>query len=182
MEPDPFLQSLPAGVEVPLALQQLHSNTGHYAGRCDIVEGRGWLIRLALHLGRFPRSANDIPVQVRIDRDDDTWQWVRDFDGHTTRSLLTFDHGADCVREKLGWLTLWLEPEVEAEHLLIHIRGLSILGLRCPAFLLPRSSTVEWQSETGDFCFDVSAKVPGLGVLIRYSGWLKLVHVQMDPD
>ncbi|CUJ91318.1 hypothetical protein RUE5091_01083 [Ruegeria denitrificans] len=178
MEPDPFLQALPAGADVPSALYLLHTNPGQYEGRCSIIRGSGWIIRLALQLGRFPPDADDIPVKVKIDCAGDTWPWARDFDGHTTRSLLTFDHGTDCVREQLGWLTLWLMPEIDSGRMIIHIRGLSIFGVSCPTFFLPRLSTVEWQDETGQFRFDVSAAMPGLGQLICYRGWLKPVHGQ----
>ncbi|WP_367646676.1 DUF4166 domain-containing protein [Ruegeria arenilitoris] len=181
MKPDPFLQSLPSGVDVPVAVRRLHEAPGLYAGRCSVVAGRGWLIAWALRLGRFPRDAGDIPVQIRIDCNGHEWQWVRDFDGHTTRSRLTFDHGAECVREQLGLLSIWMVPEISDGRLLIHIRRLSVMGLRCPAFLLPRSSTVEWQDETGHFCFDVSADMPVLGLLIRYRGWLAPVHGTSRP-
>jgi hypothetical protein len=136
------------------------------------------LIAMALRLGRFPKGAEDIPVQIQIDRDGDEWQWVRDFDGHSTRSRLTFDHGAACVREQMGGLSIWLQPEICDGRLQIYIRRLYVMGLRCPSFLLPRSSTVEWQNKTGHFCFDVSADMPMLGLLIRYRGWLAPVHGQ----
>ncbi|WP_170381586.1 DUF4166 domain-containing protein [Ruegeria atlantica] len=182
MKPDPFLQSLSAGADVPKALRQLHGQPGHYAGRCSIVRGQGRLISRVLQFGGFPPEADDIPVKLKIDRSGEVWQWVRDFDGHSTVSRLTFDHGVECVRERMGALTLWLTPEFNEGRLLIHIQRLSVFGLRCPAFLLPRSSTVEWQGETGHFCFDVSAEMPGLGPLIRYRGWLAPVHAQPRRD
>ncbi|WP_237212460.1 DUF4166 domain-containing protein [Ruegeria lacuscaerulensis] len=161
---------------MPSALRQLHNFPGRYVGRCSVEGGRGWLKKLALRLGRFPPNADDIPVKVKIDRAGQAWVWERDFGGHTTRSLLAFDHGSGCVREQMGQLTLWLKPEVSDGRLSIHIRRLSVLGLRCPAFLLPRSSTVEWQDENGRFRFDVSAEMPLFGPLIRYRGWLAPVH------
>lgn len=181
MQPDPFLQSLPSRADVPVAVRRFHEEPGHYAGRCSVEGGTGWLVALVLRLGHFPRDAEDIPVQIRIDRDGQEWRWARDFDGHITRSRLTFDHGVECVREQLGRLTIWLMPEISGGRLLIHIRRLSVMGLRCPAFLLPRSSTVEWQDETGCFCFDVSADMPVLGRLIRYRGWLVPAHEPQRP-
>ena len=176
MEPDPFLQSLPTTADLPVAVLGLHGRAGRYSGRCDIEVGRGRLVRLALRLGSFPPAADDIPVQVRIDRNGKGWVWERDFDGHSTRSHLTFDHEFECVREQLGWLTLWLKPEFSNGRLSIHIQHLRVLGLRCPAFLLPRSSTVEWQDEQGRFRFDVSAEMPVFGLLTRYRGWLTPDH------
>nr|WP_302479262.1 DUF4166 domain-containing protein [Ruegeria arenilitoris] len=175
------MQSLHSQSVLPPAVRQLHEAPGLYAGRCSVAGGKGRLIALVLRLGRFPPDAADIPVQVTIDRAGHEWRWVRDFDGHTMRSRLTFDHGAECVREQLGFLSIWLVPEVSDGRLLIHIRRLSVLGIRCPAFLLPRSSTVEWQDEIGHFGFDVSAEMPMLGCLIRYRGWLAPTHNQQGP-
>ncbi|SLN31276.1 DUF4166 domain-containing protein [Ruegeria meonggei] len=182
MQPDPFLQALPEDSELPMAVRRLHGNTGLYSGRCDVRRGRGLLIDLMLRLGRFPLNAEDIPVQVRIERNGHEWTWQRDFNGHTTCSRLIHDHETGSIREKLGWVTLWLKPEVSDGRILIHIRRLSVLGLPCPAFLLPRSSTAEWQGEDGHFWFDVSAEVPMLGRLIRYRGWLTPVHAEGHCD
>ena len=178
MRSDPFLQALSSRDELPPAVRQLHEAPGRYAGRCTVSGGRGRLNALARRLGRFPPDADDIPVQIQIGQAENTWWWERSFDGHTTRSRLTYDHGAECVRERMGGLTLYLVPEIDAERLLIHIRGLSIYGFRCPRFLLPRSSTVESQDDKGRFHFDVAAEMPGLGPLIRYRGWLAPVHNQ----
>lgn len=176
MPPDPFLQSVPSGSDVAPAVMSLHEKPANYAGRCTVQRGQGWLIALALFLGRFPSNGVDIPVRVKIEHSKGKWTWVRDFDGHTTRSVLTFDHGTACVREQLGWITLWLTVQPIDKRLVIHIQRLSILGLRCPGFLLPKSSTTEWQDAAGRFCFDVGADMPGLGNLIRYRGWLNPVH------
>ncbi len=182
MKPDPFLQTLPEVSEVPPALLHLHGGPGRYAGRCSVEGGDGWLTKLALRLGRFPPSANDIPVQVRIDRTGQEWMWKRNFNGHTTRSRLTFDRKKGCVCEQMGRLTFWLKPEFSDGLLAIRISRLKVMGLRCPAVLMPRSSTVEWQDEQGRFRFDVSAEMPVFGHLIRYRGWLAPDHTEPYSD
>lgn len=182
MEPDPFLQSLPESVDLPASVFKFHSDPGCYTGRCGVERGGGWLTNLVLRLGRFPPTAEDIPVTVKVDFNGKEWVWERDFDGHITRSRLTFDHGAGCVREQMRWVTLWLVPQVSGSQMLVHIRRISVFGFRCPIFLLPRSATVESEDNTGCFRFDVSADMPGLGRLIRYRGWLAPVHVERCCD
>ncbi|MCG7519752.1 DUF4166 domain-containing protein [Ruegeria sp. Ofav3-42] len=178
MEPDPFLQALPARTELPEAIELLHGGSGRYSGRCTVETGRGLFTGLALRLGQMPPDGEDVAVQVKVDRNGPVWVWTRDFGGHITRSRLTYDHDFGCVRERFGRLSIWLMPVFENGRLSIRIRRLSFLGIPCPKFLLPRSKTVEWEDDEGRFRFDVSADMPFLGTLIRYHGWLTSDHAQ----
>lgn len=177
---DPFLQALPSGVDLPAKVRELHSGEGIYSGRCKIERGQGGLVALMLCAGRFPPDGDDIPVCVTISRTGPRWTWERDFSGHKTRSRMTYDRKAACVRESFGSFSIWLLPEWTGHRLNIAIRRLTILGIPIPAFLLPRSSTVEWQDEQERFRFDVSARMPGIGLLIRYRGWLTPDHGLSD--
>lgn len=177
---DPFLQALPSNTRLPVAVQELHSAVGLYAGQCEIERGKGRLIAMALRLGRFPQSGSDVPVRVRIGRAGQHWIWDRDFVGHKTRSRLTYDHRSGCVQEQLGAIKLWLKPVWSRDGLKIEIHRLTVFGLPLPNFLLPRSSTSEWQDDQGQFRFDVAAEAPGLGLLIRYRGWLTPTHDASD--
>lgn len=174
--PDPFLLALPQMDDVPPALRDLHSRPGTYSGRCDIERGKGLLIANLLRIGRFPGSGRDLPVKFVTRSERDHHIWSRDFAGHITRSHLYYDGHRNCVREKLGGLTMWLRPVLTQRGLSIEIERLTVFGIPCPAILLPRSATLEWQDAQGRFRFDVSAEVPGLGRLIRYHGWLTRDH------
>lgn len=182
MKPDPFLQAIPARAELPKAIEMLHGGSGQYSGRCTVETGSGRFIGLALRLGQMPPEGKDVAVQLKVDRDGPVWVWTRDFDGHTTRSRLTYDHDLGCVRERFGQLSIWLVPIFEDGRLSIRIKRLSFLGIPCPKFMLPRSRTVEWEDGEGRFRFDVSADMPFLGALIRYQGWLTSDHAQVVKD
>ncbi|NVO54782.1 DUF4166 domain-containing protein [Rhodobacteraceae bacterium B1Z28] len=178
--PDPFRQALPPQAKLPSAVQALHSTEGCYAGRCRIERGNGRLVAAALYMGGFPPSGQDVPVRVRIARDGQRWFWERDFDGHKTLSCMTYDPHTGSVREQFGMMKVWLRPVLAQDGMRVEIRRLTVFGIPLPAFLLPCSSTAEWQDERGQFRFDVSASAPGLGHLIRYRGWLTPVHAQSD--
>ncbi len=177
MQPDPFLQALPMGTSLPKALQALHNSGGIYSGRCSVKPGKGWLAKVALRFASMPLGGDDIPVRLRIDQEGGTWFWTRDFDGHVTQSRLALDHQMGCVREQFGQISVWLKPVYANEQLEIQILRLSLLRIPCPKLLLPQSKTVEWQDEEGRFRFDVSARMPLIGALIRYQGWLTCDHV-----
>ncbi len=169
---DPFLQALAGGRGLPPAVRALHRREGRYLGRCDVTRGRGPFVAMALRAGRFPPSGQDLPVSLNIQRDGDRWIWTRDFAGHKTRSWLSFDQSRDCVREQIGALTIWMRPSPAETGLSIAIHRLCLFGIPCPRFLLPRSASTEGEDDQSRFCFDISAYLPGGGLLIRYQGWL----------
>ncbi len=172
-EHDPFLQALGVDEKLPEAIQKLHSAEGHYSGRCSIIRGRGPLVALALRIGGFPPEGDDLQITLTIRRTKGHWIWKRDFSGHETCSRISFDRRYNCVHERIGGLAIWLQPVRTEAGLSIQIRRLALFGIPCPKFLLPQSASTETQDSMDRFCFDISAYVPGLGLLIRYSGWLE---------
>lgn len=182
MHPDPFLQALPVGTNLPKALQALHSTGGFYSGRCSVTPGKGWLAKLALRFAGMPSGGDDIPVRLRVEQEGNAWIWTRDFDGHITRSRLTLDQDQGCVCEQFGQVSVWLKPVFVPERLEIQIMRLSLLRVPFPKVLLPQSKTEEWQDDEGRFRFDVSARMPLVGALIRYQGWLTFDHAGTRVD
>lgn len=173
---DPFLRALPKRVSLPKSVWTLHSTQGDYIGECEIERGRGLLIALALWLGRFPPAGQSVPVRLTVHKQGQSWLWLRDFDGHRTRSVLSYDSDTDSGCERFGMLCVWLKPVASDDKLKLEIQRLTLFGLPCPRSLLPRSATIEWQDDFGRFRFDVSAEMPAFGMLIRYHGWLTPLH------
>nr|WP_171237345.1 DUF4166 domain-containing protein [Ruegeria sp. HKCCA5763] len=173
---DPFLQALGSVEYLPAAVLRLHSTEGLYSGQCDIEPGRGVLAAVATYLAGFPPSGKDVAVSVSIRDRGKAVSWERDFGGHRTTSHLTYDENRKCVREDFGAISIWLRPAWQNDALHIEIHRLTIFGILMPAFALPRSRTREWQDAQGRFRFDVSARAPGFGLLIRYRGWLTPDH------
>ncbi|WP_170788422.1 DUF4166 domain-containing protein [Ruegeria lacuscaerulensis] len=177
---DPFWQALPTHSDLPDALRALHGHPGKFSGRCSVEAGSSWVVRSALWLGRFPPVASDIAIRIVTRQDNETWFWTRDFAGHLMQSSIRFDPKTMLVCEKAGVLTFWLKPIWNGAELKLKIQGLSVFGVPCPGVLVPKSSTVEWQDAVGRFRFDVSARLPVLGLLIRYHGWLTPDHASPD--
>ncbi|SDW23743.1 protein of unknown function [Ruegeria halocynthiae] len=179
---DPFLQVIGADGRLPDSVKALHRGEGRYSGRCSITRGRGVLIAFALRIAGFPPEGDDLPVTLDIRKIGDCWRWDRDFAGHQTYSRISFDPRRGYVREQIGGLTIWLQPVATDTGLAIEIRRLCLLGIPCPGFLLPRSASTEGEDAQSRFRFDISARVPGLGLLIRYKGWLIPDHARRGPD
>ncbi len=175
---DPFLQALADPSVLPQSVRDLHRSPGENVGECDIERGQGIPIQLALKLGRFPPAGRHVPVRLVTQNKDEDHNWLRYFGGHKTTSELRFDAKTGDVLERFGPLSIWLRPVASKRGLEVYIHRLRVFGVPLPEFLLPQSSTSEWQDDLGRFRFDVAASMPGLGLLIRYHGWLTPLHVK----
>ena len=173
---DPFWRAIEAGgLNVPEGVAAFHRGLGvrRYAGQCEITRGRGVLVRLGLGLAGFPPAGSGVPVRLMLDVRDDGAVWVRDFGGHVTRSRLSWDVRRGRVMERFGPFRVAMVPELEGDVLHMRIAGLSVLGVPVPRWLVPASETREFVDEAGRFRFEVAARVPVLGLLIRYAGWVE---------
>ena len=176
MSGDPFWHVIETRrLEVPEAVLALHAGSGvkRYAGKCDITRGRGLLARLAMWCAGFPPAGLHVPTVVTITTDESGSTWQRDFGGHVTVSRLSCKSSKDQVFERFGPLRLTLDLDAAAGRLLIAITALHLFGVPLPKMLVPISETTEHTEPDGAFRFDVSARAPGIGFLIRYTGVLR---------
>lgn len=176
MNGDPFWQAMQAqGLSVNPVVEGFHAGLGTktYIGFSSITRGRGPIPRLALWLAGFPPAGLRVPTQVTITTADDGCTWERDFGGHVTRSRLSFDPTTSQVVERFGPIRLALAIDADATALRITVVSMRLFGVPVPKMLLPVSDTTESEGEGGQFRFEVSARVPGIGPLIAYRGELR---------
>lgn len=175
---DPVAQVAQAGgLSLPPAVAALHDVDGEarFQGRCTVTRGQSRLARLALWLGGFPGASPDLPVSLRIRMGPDGSMWQRDFGGHVTRSRLRLARDGRAVEESFGPIRLRMHLRMQGGRLFYDIDRMHVAGLPVPRWLTPRSGTCEFQTEAGDFGFDVSASLPLTRLLIRYRGQLRRV-------
>lgn len=161
-------------LHVDPAVRALHAGLGQrrFVGRADITRGTHPIIRLALWASGLPAQGRDVPLVLTIDAHECHSDWVRDFDGKKTVSRLWFDEGRVAVTEKFGPFRMTLDLHAEKGQLILGVSRFSIWGIPVPGFLHPVSETREFENGAGEFVFDVSGHLPGLGLIIRYVGHL----------
>lgn len=96
--------------------------------------------------------------------------WNRDFDGHGLTSLLRRD--GEVLQERIGPIRLAMALYALDGNLCVDVVGATLYGVPLPRSILPQSQSIEYD-DLGRLGFDISASVPGLGLLVRYHGWLK---------
>jgi len=164
-----------AFARLPPPLRTLHGVAGRrcFHGRAEVERGRG-LAGLVARLFRLPRSGRDLPLTVTIAATPAGEVWQRDFGGQRFRSRLAAGRGREqhLLVERFGPLTFALALVLEGGRLAYVVRGWRCCGLPMPRALAPRSEAFE-TAAAGRFRFDVTIRLPLLGLLARYRGTLE---------
>jgi hypothetical protein len=147
-----------------------------WQGRAEVTRGPGALAPLAARLFGFPEAAGDVPVRVTVRRSANGESWTRDFGGRVFTSHHTRGSGrfAGLAVERFGPFRFGLAVVEQEGKLGLVVRRWSVFGLSLPKLLMPWSNA--WEEEAGGlFRFDVDIRLPGVGQVVRYRGWLKPV-------
>ncbi|MCD9027016.1 DUF4166 domain-containing protein [Luteimonas sp. BDR2-5] len=157
---------------LPETLRALHSVRGdaRYAGRASIQRGRGLLARLCGRVAGLPAAMDDVPVTVDFVSGPSGEVWLRSFGTAKMRSRL-WHHGGE-LRERLGPVQLRFALHTWDGMIFWNTTGIRVLGVvPLPARLVADVRCREREHE-GRYEFLVEARLPVVGQLIRYEGWL----------
>ncbi len=158
---------------LPETLRALHSVRGdaRYAGRVSIQRGDGLLSRLCGRIAGLPAAVTDGPVTVEFVSGPAGEVWLRNFAGAKMRSRLWQNEGE--LRERLGPLQFRFALHTWDGMIFWNTTGLRLLGIvPLPARLVADVRCREREHD-GRYEFLVEARLPLLGPLIRYEGWLE---------
>jgi hypothetical protein len=153
---------------LPEIVQRAHRGTVRLSGKAKVERGGGLggLIALAM---RLPKSNPAADLTVDAWHFDDHMIWSRDFDGRVMES--TFRKDEDFLVEKIGLISLYMEPTVEDSRLYYRLAGTYLGPIALPAALAP--TMIAWEGERdGQYAFEVDVVLPIVGRVIRYSGSL----------
>jgi len=160
---------------LPAPIQAMHELAGTLAaeGRADVERGSGMLARAIGVLFRFPPAARDIPIRVDFALRDGREIWRRDFDGRSFTSTQEEGRGRfdRLLCERFGPFAFGLALVCEGGRLNLLARAWSVFGIPMPRALVPHVTAYE-NVEDGRFRFYVEIKLPLIGLIVRYRGWL----------
>ncbi len=160
----------PAFAHLPQQVRAAHLRAGtrRYRGEVEVERGRGLVAALCIRAARLP-PAGEGPIEVEIVADAHGERWARHIAGHAMRSRL-WSQG-DLLCERLGIVTFGFRLLVHAGAIVWRVVRVRVLGLPLPARWFAQVAAREYE-EGGRYCFDVSAALPLVGLLVRYRGWL----------
>lgn len=161
----------PAFAGLPLAVRNVHQDCAETAleGRCRIDRGHGALAALFCAVSSLPKAGDDVPVRVTIRRDEGGETWAREFGGKPMVSRLRARDGL--LEERLGPTTFRFALSADRERITWKVVGARVLGIPVPASMFAGVSASE-STEGGRYRFEVEARLPVVGLLVRYRGAL----------
>lgn len=111
-------------------------------------------------------------------------RWSRTFGGREMSSTQERGTGraAGLVTERIGPVALHLALSRDGDRLRYRSAGWSVFGIPLPGALAPRGDVHEFVDGRGRFGFHVDLRVPGLGRLVRYRGWLRPSRGRCSAD
>lgn len=136
------------------------TGAGHFPARC--------LRRLLGLPTPGPRQA----LALTIERHGTREVWARRFTGRCMQSTLDRRAGSPLLYERLGPATLGFALHRDGDAIDWQLRSLHVFGLSLPRALRGRVFSRSGVRE-GRYCFSVDVRLPLLGQLIAYDGWLE---------
>jgi Domain of unknown function (DUF4166)/Saccharopine dehydrogenase NADP binding domain len=176
VKPAPYLYQCVLGKnfgKLPEAVRLGHEVLGTKImhGRVDVVRGKNPLAQFAATIIGFAKTGTNRPITIHMDVRDGQEIWTRTIDGKFFRSTLSKAQKPNEIYEKFGPIKFKMRFRIEDEKLHYDIISARMFGLPFPKLLLPKSISHE-RAESGKFIFDVEIRLPLLGRLITYKGWL----------
>lgn len=158
--------------QLPTEIQRMHGpidDVRLVTGECTVESAKSWLGRFMAYLTRLPHSDGVFPVKVQFTELDGREKWERWFGSH--HMVSTQWQNASQLMERVGVVKFTFDVSVENSELSLHIRRMSVLGVPLPRRLFPKIIAREFARDAR-FHFDVGAWMPGVGLLVRYQGYL----------
>lgn len=153
-------------------VRRMHGDATHLRalGAADVAGATHLPARLLRRLLGLPEPGPAQALEVLIERHADHETWTRRFAHGRMRSRLARHH--DRLHERLGPVTLHFELCRAGEAIDWRLRGGHLLGLP-----LPRAWFGAVYSRSGAhgerYAFQIETRLPWLGQLIAYRGWLQ---------
>lgn len=160
---------------LPQAVQSMHGPAPRRLrahGVADIGGATNLPARWLRSLLGLPAPGMHQPLTLTIGRHDAHEIWTRHFAGRSMRSKLSQRDGSPLLTERLGPATLGFSLRRDDDGIDWTLRSLHVFGLPMPRALrgdaLSRSGILG-----GRYHFGVDVRLPLLGQLVAYHGWLE---------
>lgn len=143
-------------------------------GQADVSGASNLPVCCLRRLLGLPAPGKDQPLEISIEREGCREIWTRHFGGRQMRSVLDLDVSGGLLREQLGPMTLRFELRRDGSAIDWALRGASLFGMPLPRRLLG-SVLSRSGSHDNRYAFDIDTRLPLLGQLVGYRGWLEIV-------
>ncbi len=160
---------------LPPLVQALHTELDTiWEGQARVKAARNPLGKLIGRIVGINVKAGEMPLTVSFKKVGKEEYWTRNFGGQSFSSKFSLGTGrnAHLAVERFGIVKVGLALVKEGERLLFIPRRCTVLGIALPKFLTPKGESYEHEAD-GKFHFNVTIKLPIIGLIAAYQGWLE---------
>jgi hypothetical protein len=166
----------PAWHDLPGSVRAMHGATPRILarGKADVQGDGNVMLRTLRWLLKLPPPGPEQALELCIERQGHREIWTRRFARGQMQSTLRHDATATHLWEQLGAVTLRFTLRPDADGVAWQLNGARVLGIPVPRSWL---GTVHSHSgeRDGRYAFTVDTRLPWLGRLVAYRGWLEIV-------
>ena len=160
---------------LPEAIKRIHGQEGprHLTGRVDVQCNQTLAGRFLLSLLRLPRPGEDLEARILLEPSGQGERWHRRFGADSFSSRVVPDKRTPGrIVETMGGVSAVIALQTIPDGLRWEVASLTFLGVPLPRAVAPTTRATERQVG-GRYHFEVSIRLPLLGPLISYRGWLQ---------
>jgi hypothetical protein len=157
-------------------VQRMHGHAERLVARgvADVGGSPHWIVRLLRRQLGLPMPGPQQAVEVTIERRGTHERWTRQFASRRMRSALRPATRAPFLSEQLGIITLRFALIRDHDAIDWQWRGARLFGLPVPRFFFGKVMA-RCASENGRYTFEIDTRLPLLGQLVAYRGWLEII-------
>ena len=142
------------------------------------IEGDTHIVaRLLRRILTLPEPGADQAIMLTIERDGRREVWTRRFARGQMRSTLQPGRAMTMLRERLGPVSLHFALQRDGAAIDWQLRRITLLGLPLPRVFRARVLSRSGERD-GRYAFEIDTRLPWVGQLIAYRGWLEIDHVR----
>ena len=161
---------------LPHALRELHDGAGtrRWTGFATVQRGAGLMVGILCAAFGFPNNGREVPAAVTFTNEADGEVWTRTIGGRRFKWFQSVGKGRSqhLLVERFDVVRVSIALVRDGSRLFFVPRRWSILKIPMPKCLLPTGESFETDIG-GKFAFDITIRVPLLGLIVAYSGILK---------
>jgi NAD(P)-dependent dehydrogenase (short-subunit alcohol dehydrogenase family) len=144
-------------------------------GEADIAPPQNVAGRILSALFGFPKPGKAQPVSVLVEQAGDGERWLRRYPGRDMLSFMSHsDPGRQTLKERFGPFSFRMKITGHRDGLDMRMLSARLGPMPLPRFLVPDITATERTDEKNRHLFDVSIRLPLIGEIVHYCGWLKL--------
>lgn len=161
---------------LPRSVRRIHAGAPVDArGIARVAGDNHWLARMLRTVAGLPEPAGAVELALEVRGCAAREKWYRRFGRNPMRSELNLStRHANTLEERLGPARLTFALEVVDARLHWITREVRVLGVALPLRWF-RGVCASCGEEQGRYAFDIDVRLPLVGRLVAYSGWLEPV-------